>query len=52
MTELPDPRSDRAYLRDVQYRTDANLAAPPAEPVPPRGMCQDSRHDHEGFARV
>ena len=27
MTELTDPWADRAYLRDVQYRTDANLAA-------------------------
>jgi hypothetical protein len=27
VTELTDPWADRAYLRDVQYRTDANLAA-------------------------
>jgi SAM-dependent methyltransferase len=27
MTELTDPWADRAFLRDVQYRTDANLAA-------------------------
>jgi len=27
MTESPNPWSDRAFLRDVQYRTDANLAA-------------------------
>jgi SAM-dependent methyltransferase len=27
VTELTDPWADRAFLRDVQYRTDANLAA-------------------------
>jgi SAM-dependent methyltransferase len=27
MTELTDPWADRSFLRDVQYRTDANLAA-------------------------
>ena len=27
MTELTDPWADRGFLRDVQYRTDANLAA-------------------------
>ena len=27
MNELTDPWNDRAFLRDVQYRTDANLAA-------------------------
>jgi SAM-dependent methyltransferase len=27
MTELNEPWADRAFLRDVQYRTDANLAA-------------------------
>jgi hypothetical protein len=27
MSERSDPWSDRAFLRDVQYRTDANLAA-------------------------
>ena len=27
MTEVTDPWADRAYLRDVQYQTDANLAA-------------------------
>jgi SAM-dependent methyltransferase len=27
MTKLTDPWADRSYLRDVQYRTDANLAA-------------------------
>ena len=27
MTELTEPWADRAFLRDVQYRTDANLAA-------------------------
>jgi SAM-dependent methyltransferase len=27
MTEPTDPWADRAFLRDVQYRTDANLAA-------------------------
>jgi SAM-dependent methyltransferase len=27
MTEVTDPWADRSFLRDVQYRTDANLAA-------------------------
>jgi SAM-dependent methyltransferase len=27
MTKLTDPWADRSFLRDVQYRTDANLAA-------------------------
>jgi SAM-dependent methyltransferase len=27
VTELTDPWADRSFLRDVQYRTDANLAA-------------------------
>jgi ubiquinone/menaquinone biosynthesis C-methylase UbiE len=27
LTELTDPWADRSFLRDVQYRTDANLAA-------------------------